>query len=407
MGSCGGLVECRCGPGSPPGVHDPSAADHQSTLERALAPESEVKLDGTTAAFFVGPQNDEMYPPGGEVHNPGYLILVNDDGSFRTIKTKRMDMMRPAWSEHGLYFSDESSDYRLTESGFTKSENPKITAQNLMFALPGGGAAGVFNAGAGDGGYENQVAVGVDGKMGLNSVQGNYFTGAVCDGEVFGLTNMPGTHSSVAPRKPNMISTVSPEAKPQMLARLHPLDGGEKVIGWRPSFGFGTPIGQVPCHDGVISFLSWDSDAEGTESPAFVSWDSRTGKHRKHPLTFDDGTKLNFDDFGYIVQDFSDGRLHWVYADGRVFATDSATGKTVTLFDTKLQTGAGVATKTIYAFSDSGLHAISTTRGAPGNVSYTVFDRDSGEITHRTTLPLANNEVNIQNLNISHMAVKP
>lgn len=384
-----------------------STSPSQQFFDASVLAEGAAKLDSTVMAFFVGPQNDEMYTVVGEVHKPGYVVLVKADGTFHSIATKRMDMMRPAWSEHGLYFADEDSDYRLTASGLTKFANAKVTAQNLGFALPDGGSVGVYNGGNGnDGGYNNQIAVTTNTAARVYDVQGNYFTGALCDGQVFGLTNNPGTHAGQAPKSAGMISATDDTAVPQMLARLYPADGGEKIVGWRPQFGSGTPIGQVPCHDGVISFLSWETDAAGQETPKIVSWNTVTGEHQEHGLTFDGAaTQLTFEDFGYVVQDWRDGRLHWVYADGRVFATDAATGKTTALFDTGLGTGPSRPTRTLYAFSDGQLHVLSTLPGGEGNIKYTSFDRGNGKVTHEVSVPIPNTEVNISYLNLSHMAV--
>lgn len=377
-------------------------------FDRVAVSESEVKLADAVMAFFVGPQNDEMHTVVGEVHKPGYLVLLNADGSFRAVKTKRMDMMRPTWSLHGLYFADESSDYHLTASGLTKTENPKATAQNLTFTLPNGGFVGVYNAGNGtDGGYNNQVASAIGGNVHLYNAQGNYFTGALCDGQIFGLTNIPGTHATEAQKRPGMTSTADPAASPQMLARLYPADGREKVIAWRPNFGSGTPIGQVACHNGVITFLSWDTDANGRQQPTIVSWDTRTGAYQARPLTFNDNTSLNFDDFGYVVQDWQDDRLDWVYADGRVFSTDSITGRTTARFNTTLGTGSSRPMKTLYAFTDTQLHTLSTIPGAEGDVVYTVFNRAKGEIVSKVSVPIPNTEINVSYLNLSYMTVRP
>ncbi|GGK01537.1 hypothetical protein GCM10010123_34260 [Pilimelia anulata] len=374
-------------------------------FDRAVVPHSEVKLGDAVMAFFVGPQNSEMFTPIGEVHEPGYLILVNGDGSFRAVRTKRMDMMRPAWSDHGLYFTDESSDYHLTAAGLRKTDNPKTTAQNLMFALPAGGAVGVHNGGGdSDRGYNNQVAaITADGSR-LHDVQGNYFTGALCGGEIFGLADNTGTHAAEASASPG--TTADPAARPQMLARLYPAESGEKVIAWRPFFSGSTVIGQVPCRNGVLEFLSEDGNGSGIARPSIVSWDTRTGRARIRPLTFADGTEPSSDDFDYAVQDLRGNQLHWVNGDGRVFSTDIATGRTTTRFNTGLATGVHDM-QTLYAFSAGRLHTVSTIREAKGNLTYTVFDRTGGEIVRRVDIPIPHTEISISYLSLSHMAARP
>ncbi|MEV4509323.1 hypothetical protein AB0K00_10235 [Dactylosporangium sp. NPDC049525] len=385
-----------------------NTSDAQQLYDRAAVSESDVRLDNAVMAFFVGPQNSEMYTVVGEVHRPGYLVLVNADGSFRTVKTKRMDMMSPIWSRHGLYFTDESDDYQLTATGLTKTANTKINAQNQMFALPEGGAVGVYNAGFVDGGgYNNQVSVTKAGTARLYNVQGNYFTGALCGSEIFGLTNRPGTHDREAAQLPNMTSSMDQSSRPQMLARLYPADGGEKVVAWRPHFGGGTPAGRVPCRENVITFLSWDRDSQGGEQPNVVSWDTRTGEYQAHPLTFDDGTRLNFEYFGGIVQDVQAGKLQWIYGDGRVFSTDSRTGQTTTEFDTNLGAGARVPSQTTFVFSGAQLHALSTVPGGEGEMVYTVLSRTDGKVLSRVSVHIPNTSVNVSYLNLSHMAVRP
>ncbi|MEU4425046.1 hypothetical protein AB0F81_30870 [Actinoplanes sp. NPDC024001] len=353
-------------------------------------PAGEARLGDAVMAFFVGPQINE----GG---GPGYVILVNADGSLRALRTRGMDMMRMAWSRHGLYFADKSADYRLTASGLTTTANPKSAAQNLMFALPDGGAVGVYNGG-------DVTEVAADGHR--YDAQGTYFTGARCDGQVYGIAENAGAHRSQAPTSAGWKSTVSDTFTPQMLARLHPAEGGEKVIGWRQSFG-GTPPGEVPCHDGVITFLSWDADAYGTSRAKVVSWDTATGESTSHPLTFEAGVHLNAEDFGYVHQGWKDGRLHWVYADGRVFSTDSGTGKTTTLFANAPATGAGRPIQTFYAFTDTELHALSTVREAEGSLTYRVLDRATGETLREVAVAIPHTEVNVQGLNLSHLAVPP
>ncbi|HWH01688.1 MAG TPA: hypothetical protein VNV66_20765 [Pilimelia sp.] len=385
-----------------------SPSDAQQLFDRAVVSDSEARLGNAVMAFFVGPQNAEMYTAVGEVRKPGYLVLVDADGSFRAVKTKRMDMMAPVWSSHGLYFADESSDYHLTASGLTKMENVKITAQNLMFALPKGGAIGIYNDGhSSGGGYSNQIGVVAQGRARLYDVQGNYFTGAICGDQVFGVTNRPGTHGSAVSKRPDMTSVADPGASPQLLTRLYSAGGGEKAVAWRPHFGGGTPAGPVPCRNNVITFLSWDTGADGREQPKVVSWNTDTGDYRAYPLSFKDAMRLDPQDFGSVVQDLRDDELHWAYADGRVFSTDIATGRTTVLFDTRLETGAGRPMQTLFAFTATQLHALSTVHGAKGDITYTVFNRTNGEVVRKVSVPIPNTGINVSYLNLSRMAVRP
>lgn len=153
--------------------------------------------------------------------------------------------------------------------------------------------------------------------------------------------------------------------------------------------------------------LSWDTDGSGREKPNIVAWNTRTGSSQAHPLTFNDSTRLNSEDFGYVVQDLRDGQFSWAYADGRVFTTELATGTTRTLFDTKLVTGPSRPARTLYAFSETQFHALSTTPGGQGDIVYTVFDRTSGKVVREVAIPISNADINISYLNLSHMTVRP
>jgi hypothetical protein len=342
----------------------------QKLFDDAVVSGSEAVLGDAVAAFFVGPQTTDLAGPFAEGNEPGYLVLVDPSGAFRTVRTARMEALRPAWSSHGLYFADEDNDYRLTSSGLTTIENPKAISQNLMIALPDGGAVGVYNAGLG-----NEVST-PDGT--LYSVTGNYFTGAACDGQVYGIAEEHGS---------------------QLLDRVYP--AGQAIA--RVPLDTTAPIGTVPCHDGVITFLSWDRSA-GRATVA--DWNTTTGVRQERPVTFGDGTTIAEASFGYAVQDWKEGALHWVDGDGRVFSTDSATGATAVLFETGLATGPGRDRHTVYDFTDTRLHTISSVRDAAGNLTYTVFDRADGSRVQEVPVPIPNTGVNISHLGLTYMAAR-
>jgi hypothetical protein len=342
----------------------------QKLFDDAAVSGSAAVLGDAVAAFFVGPTTTDLTGPFGEKHEPGYLVLVGPTGAFRTIRTARMESLRPAWSSHGLFFADEDNDYRLTSSGLTVTENPKTIAQNLMFALPDGGAVGVYNGGGG-----NEIST-PDGE--LYQVAGNYFTGAVCGDQVYGIAEDPAG---------------------QMLGRLYP--SGQEIA--RQPLDTTAPIGPVPCHDGVVTFLSWD---RGPGVATVVEWDTVTGQRRARPITFGDGTYIDGQDFGYAVPDREEGMLHWVYGDGRVFATDIATGATTVLFDTGLPTGAGRERYTVYAFTGTRLHTISADRSTTGSLVHIVFDRAGGRRLSEVRIPIPNSGVNISSLALTYMAAR-
>lgn len=390
-----------------------SAEDPDNVFERAVIPTAEATLGDAVLAFHIGPATDEMFTPVGRVRRPGYVVLANADGSFRALKTREMDQGTLAWSDKGLYFSDESTDFILTSQRLTSFKNPKSTAQNLHFALSDGGAVGVYNHGqTGGGGYLNQVTVTTDAGARMYEVQGNYFNGADCDGQIFGLSGEPGARRSEAASLPGMTSESDPQAVPQLLARLHPPspEGGEELVAWRPAFDAVVMPGQVPCHRGKMTFLSWDRDADGSQHPRVVTWDTRTGEYQQRALTFTDGTKLKFEPFGlskYDERSLRKGRLDWIYADGRVFSTDIATGKTIELFKTGLERRVGGPMKPWFTFTKTKIHALRQLYDADGGLTYTVFDRDSGEKISTVSLDIANTEISVSYLNLWRIAARP
>ncbi|MDX6738548.1 hypothetical protein [Actinocorallia sp. A-T 12471] len=382
-----------------------------NVFARAAVPASEARLDDAVLAFHVGPANDEMFTPLGRVHKPGFLVLVAQDGSIRTIRTAAMDQATLAWSSHGLYFSDENTDYVLDQDGLTGFRNPKAPGQNLNFALRDGGAIGVYNKGGTEGGYLNQVTVTTDTGSRLYDVQGNYFNGADCDGQIFGLSGDPGSHLSASASIPGMSSKADPGASPQMLARLYPPSptGAEELVAWRPSFDAVVVPGQLPCHRDKIIFLSWDRDADGSQHPRVVTWNTRTGHYRHRPLTFPDNTKLSFEPFGlssYGPHSLRDDHLDWIYADGRVFSTNIATGRTTELFTTNLPRQIGGTTKPYFAFTPTKIHALNQLYESPGDLTYLTFDRTTGTPT-TTPLPIPNTNLNRSHLNLWRITPHP
>lgn len=389
-----------------------SSEEVDNVFERAVVPVGQATLGDAVLAFQIGPATDEMFTPLGRVHRPGYMVLVNADGSFRALKTRGMDMGKVAWSDEGLYFSDERTDFHLSADGLKSSDSPKATAQNLHFTLSGGGAVGVYNHGhTGGGGYLNQVTIATASGTRMYEVQGNYFDGANCDGQIYGISSDPGTHRGKATAVPGMTSKADPTAVPQLLTRLYPPSeqGSEEPIAWRPGFDSITMLGEQPCHRGRISFFSWDRDADGSQHSRVVTWDTRTGDYHQRALTFADGTKLASGPFGVGTFDHSlrNGRLDWVYGDGRVFSTDVATGATTELFSTGLHRKVGGTMKPWFAFTATRLHTLRQLYDDPGHLTYTVFDRKSGEQISSVPLAIRNSEVSVSYLNLWKVAVRP
>lgn len=382
-----------------------------TVFSEATVPASSAVLGDTAVAFYVAPAKDEMYTPVGTVRKPGYVVLVEDDGSFSTIETTGMDLGTLAWNRHGLYFADDERDYRLAADGLATAPSEKPTGQNLMFALETGESVGVYNDGFTEEGYSNRVSVAADGVANVYDIEGNYFGGGDCDGRIFGLAAEPGTHADEAASLPDMQSSADPSATPQMLARLHPAsgDGREEVIAWRDAFTT-TISGHLPCRDSTLVFVNREADADGVMHDNLVTWNVDTGAHRTVPMVFADDATLAEDavDYAYFDADSLAGdRFEWVAADGRVLSTAIDTGATEVVFDTGLDHQAGSDTASIWAFSESKIHAVEMDyTDDDGFITYHAFDRATGT---ETSVPIAikNSEINVSYLGWWRMAARP
>lgn len=385
--------------------------DETTVFEQAVLETTDAKLGDTVFAFTVGPSNDEMGASFNAADHPSYVVLVDAEGNVATIATAPMDLASLAWNEHGLSFADDERDYRLDTRELAAVDNPKSYWQNLMFALETGETIGVFNDGHTEGGYANQVAVTADREARTYTVEGNYYGGADCGGQVFGLAADPGEHAAEAAALPDMQSS-NPTSTPHMLARLYPpgSDGREAVIAWRDAFDVAV-TGSLPCEQNELMFLSADKDAASNVHAAVVSWNVTTGESRSVPVSFADTEPLEpytVASAAYNASSLSDGNLTWVADDGRVFATEVATGDTVTLFDTGLDHQVGADMNSIWTFTDSKIHALNQSYAdmdAP--LTYHVFDRTTGEVLAEVPVDVDNGEVNRTYLQWWRMAARP
>lgn len=384
--------------------------EQTTVFKQAAVDKEKVQLGDTVIAFTVGPSNHEMSSSFNADDHPGYVVLIDDRGNVSTIETTPTDLASLAWNERGLHFADDQHDYRLDAAGLTVVDNPKSYWQNLMFALDTGETVGVFNDGHTEDGYANQVAVTAGEHSETYAVEGNYFGGADCNGQVFGLAADPGTHATEAAALPGMRSDDA-TATPHMLARLYPpsSSGREEVIAWRDAFDV-TVSGALPCIEDELVFLAADKNAEGNVQAAVVSWNVDTGESRSVPVSFTDTAPLDpyiVSSADYNALSLADGRLSWVADDGRVFTTDVETGATEAMFDTGLDHQVGGDQTSIWTFSESKIHAIEQDyRNEDEPVTYHTFDRVTGETTS-FPIGIDNDEVNRTYLQWWRMAARP
>ncbi|SFB29295.1 hypothetical protein SAMN05216266_107307, partial [Amycolatopsis marina] len=87
----------------------------------------EVTLGDTVVAFYLSP--DSEVEKSGTEKRPAYLVLVQADGGTRLIETSGMNEPHIAWSERGLFFSDDTRDYILGKDGLARFGNEKSGLQ--------------------------------------------------------------------------------------------------------------------------------------------------------------------------------------------------------------------------------------------------------------------------------------
>ncbi|TCB91597.1 hypothetical protein E0H26_25245 [Micromonospora zingiberis] len=382
-----------------------SAAENK--LEAGALTAAEARLGDTIFAFYLSPQNNAKTFAGFK-RNPAYVVLVQPDGSYRTVKTVGMDLGRLAWSDAGLSFADEEQDYLLRADGLTTVPSPKTDLQQSAFALPGGeGFVAVYNEGSPEEGrYTNQVVATTGAGSARYRVEGNYFTNALCDDTVYGISQQSGAHSAESASLPGLRSKADPQLEPEMLARLYPSpgDGQEKVIGWRSAFDTGPIVHHLPCEDGVITFLSAYQDADGLPHTAIVSWDTDTGKYVERRLVDDNGRPLDRTELEAISYDsgsLRDGKLEWFGPEGDIMATDVDTGATTRRFTTGYgPQGAQVA------FTPDSIYTLGDPVDRQTPVTLKQFDRTTGETLTSFTLDGISERLSLS-LVIRGVAVRP
>ncbi|RSN49475.1 hypothetical protein DMC64_02620 [Amycolatopsis sp. WAC 04197] len=373
---------------------------------------AEMTLDEATVAFYLSAETFESN--GAAEKLPGYLVLAKADGGSRMIETKGMNEAHIAWAENELFFSDEERDYLLGKNGLVSFENRKSGLQQSAFALPDGkGFVAIYNDGMSGDGYSNQVAVTTSTGSRLYQVEGNYYMNASCGGALYGIATQSGRHFPASAQVPGMRSKADPAAEPELLSRLYPpAEGREKTIAWRAAFDAADHNRHVPCHDGVITFLSDYADGDGTPHLTVVRWDTRTGEYREQPLVDAQGRPIGeelvkpeeFSAKSYDARAIRGGRLEWLSADGRIMSTEIASGVTKPRFDTGFVTGDGSAGQV--AFTDRSIHVIHEVFDGKTPVKIKRFDRISGDLVAETTVPGTTDRLGLK-YNLRGMAVPP
>lgn len=371
-----------------------------------------VKLGKTVVAFYLSP--DTSVEKSSKKEQPAYLVLVQADGSKRLIETNGMTEPHIVWSETGLFFSDDTRDYILGKDGLVSFENKKAGHQQSAFALPDNkGFVSVYNEGFSESGYANQVAVTTSTGSQLYQVEGNYFMNALCGGVLNGIATDGGAHFADSSKIPGMRSKVDPSAHPELLSRLYPAtEGQEKALAWRGAFDAGDHNRHVPCHDGVITFLSDYADADGKPHMTIVSWDTSNGEYTEQPLVDVQGRPIaeklvdpeTFSQKSYDARAVRGGHLEWLAADGRIMSTGIASGVTEPRFDTRFTSGNNSSSQAI--FTDRSIHLIQETFDGETPIKIKQFDRATGNLVTEIAVPGLAEQLGIE-FNLRGTAVPP
>lgn len=103
------------------------------------------------AVAYLTPQASTSLPT-----DPGAMVFIYPDGSYRSVQNKGIDMADIDWTEHGLVFRDASHDFRMREHQAPQiwdndKESPDMDA---MVTLDNGTEVALYNGGYGADGEE-------------------------------------------------------------------------------------------------------------------------------------------------------------------------------------------------------------------------------------------------------------
>ncbi len=316
-----------------------------ASLQEREVSRDEVRLGDAVFAAFLSPQSVSF-----SRGTTGYLLLVDKDGEFRTLRTEPMDNGQPVWTSDGLFFADSSHDFLLDDEGLSVVQSPKPDYQNALLEV-GGSVVGVYNHGfVGDSGYRDVVVAYSEGASTTTAVEGDYGIVADCDGELVGWSEVPGTlaESEGLPELDDESSTTR-----SVLSRLWPTD--QEVLGVHDAEGSaGTAVVEAPCLDGVVHVLGsrtvgeQDSTGAYAMAPVLLSWSTVTGERVSHDLVDGMGEVLpltvdHLSQAQYGSASVEAGALRWLAPDGVVYSTELATGVTRGSFAPGSLSGTGAA----------------------------------------------------------------
>lgn len=148
----------------------------------------DISFDGVEYALYFSPPSLFLNDLSVFTPNHGYVVLVDAEGKYQTIKTDGMDGGEVRWgSADELSFVDRSYNYIVRDKSIVKFEAPKTDLQNDM-AFSDGVYISTFNKGGKRGEYENQFTVtDVGGMIDFKTITESVESLATCpDGRVIG-----------------------------------------------------------------------------------------------------------------------------------------------------------------------------------------------------------------------------
>jgi hypothetical protein len=332
---------------------------------------SETRIGDAVLAFYVSPQ-----APIADASGPAFVVLVDADGSTRSIETAGMDNGQLDWSIEGLHFADVDNDYVLGDD-LRIAPSPKTDLQQAMFATEGSGSIGLYNEGLGSTGYVETVVLTDASGASSADVSGAYEVTAMCGGDLFGVapTALPPTQDAEGASEDTGREELA-------LARLSgTIDGGEEIIATVPDEGSVQIAAAAPCGEGIMRSLVGLGSGDGWTRSIVRSWDTATGEVSDRPLTDVDGRPLapSTEDVLFAQYDegsMRNGRFEWLAAAGRIMSTDPATGVTVERFAVGgRSTGAENVSS---VFADDRIWIVSDAQDGEGTLTVFAYDRASG-----------------------------
>ncbi|MFT3942862.1 MAG: hypothetical protein QM705_03450 [Ancrocorticia sp.] len=281
-------------------------------------------LSGVIAAIRISPQLRDIN--GGA--DDGYVILISEDGTTQALEAGPMDTGQLVWGESGLFFSGPTNEFLLTDDGLTShTRGTEEVYETARFLSPGNeGFISLYNAGFGDGHYENHIVTGSKASASSWETSGYFSWVSQCDDVIIGVSDIAET----------ALSSARPPSKTEVLMQLYPKPSNEESALLSTLDFEGEYVGtsyEAPCLNGTSYSLSnyfEQPDIPDSGYPVIRSWNISSGAHSVLPLVNEDGSPLDIsmDDVMVNLGIITEGTYWWASQLGQVFSTDLESGTT-------------------------------------------------------------------------------